>query len=173
MRIGQGRNMTGDQSGVAMQVTGTQYLGKETGFNPREGGVKVSATRTAAGLVVTGGTRLRSKIMITGDESNGSIRITGEAEQEIADDLLNHTEQGAYTSMQFQRQNIHGRRCRHQSRPLDQVDQGSADRDTAPARHRAEANSGLPISGTAVGRSVLMSPAMNPARAGPSPATST
>ncbi|RJQ46740.1 MAG: hypothetical protein C4528_06685, partial [Gammaproteobacteria bacterium] len=104
IRIGRGANVTGDEPGADMQVTGSQYIGKETGFNPREGGVKVGAARTSGGLMVTG-TQVRSKVMITGDESNSSIRITGEADQEIADDLLNRREQGAYTSMQFQRQN--------------------------------------------------------------------
>ncbi len=152
VRIGRGINMTGDESGVDVQVTGTQYIGKETGFNPREGGVKVGAARTAAGLVVTG-TQVRSKIMITGDESNSGIRITGEADQEIADDLLNRREQGSYASMQFQRQNNpHGHTVfgTNLGRSIKSI--GSRDRDTARATEQT--NSGLPISGTAVGRSV-------------------
>lgn len=152
VRIGRGRNMTGDESGVDVQVTGSQYIGKETGYNPREGGVKVGAARTAAGLVVTG-TQVRSKIMITGDESNSGIRITGEADQEIADDLLNRREQGSYASMQFQRQNNpHGHTVfgTNLGRSIKSI--GSRDRDTARATEQT--NSGLPISGTAVGRSV-------------------
>ena len=152
VRIGRGRNMTGDEAGVDVQVTGSQYIGKETGFNPREGGVKVGAARTAAGLVVTG-TQVRSKIMITGDESNSGIRITGEADQEIADDLLNRREQGGTASMQFQRQNNpHGHTVfgTNLGRSIKSI--GSRDRDTTRATEQTDG--GLPISGTAVGRSV-------------------
>lgn len=152
VRIGQGRNMTGDEAGAGVQVTGSQYIGKETGFNPREGGLKVGAARTAGGLVVTG-TQVRSKIMITGDESNSGIRITGEADQEIADDLLNRREQGSYASMQFQRQhNPHGHTVfgTNLGRSIKSI--GSRDRDNA--RVTEQTQSGLPISGTAVGRSV-------------------
>ena len=152
VRMGRGRNMTGDESGVDVQVTGTQYIGKETGFNPREGGVKVGAARTAAGLVVTG-TQVRSKIMITGDESNSGIRITGEADQEIGDDLLNRREQGSYANMQFQRQNNpHGHTVfgTNLGRSIKSI--GSRDRDMTRATEQTDG--GLPISGTAVGRSV-------------------
>lgn len=152
IRIGRGNNMTGDEPGADVQVTGSQYIGKETGFNPREGGVKVGAARTAAGLVVTG-TQVRSKIMITGDESNSSIRITGEADQEIADDLLNRREQGAYASMQFQRQNNpHGHTVfgANLGRSIKTI--GS--RDRASEHSTEQTDGGLPISGTAVGRSV-------------------
>ncbi len=152
VRIGRGVNMTGDEAGVNVQVTGSQYIGKETGFNPREGGVKVGAARTAAGLAVTG-TQVRSKIMITGDESNSGIRITGEADQEIADDLLTRREQGAYTSMQFQRQNNpHGHTVFgvNLGRSIKSI--GSRDRERERATEQTDG--GLPISGTAVGRSV-------------------
>ena len=152
VRIGRGMNMTGDEAGVDMQVTGSQYIGKETGFNPREGGAKVGAARTAAGLVVTG-TQVRSKIMVTGDEFNSGISITGEADQTISDDLLNRNEQGAYASMQFQRQNNpHGHTVfgTNLGRSIKSI--GSRDRDTGRATEQTDG--GLPISGTAVGRSV-------------------
>lgn len=155
IRIGRGTNMTGDEPGADVQVTGSQYIGKETGFNPREGGLKVGATHTSAGLVVTG-TQVRSKIMITGDESNSGIRITGEADQEIGDDLLDRREQGAYTSMQFQRQNNpHGHTVfgANLGRSIKSI--GSRDR-TREHDATEQTDGGLPISGTAVGRSAIM-----------------
>ncbi|MDP1708858.1 MAG: CsoS2 family carboxysome shell protein [Gammaproteobacteria bacterium] len=152
IRIGRSANMTGDEPGADVQVTGSQYIGKETGFNPREGGLKVGAARTANGQVVTG-SQVRSKIMITGDESNSAIRITGEADQEINDDLLNRREQGAYTSMQFQRQNNpHGHTVfgTNLGRSIKSI--GSRDRDREYVTEQTDG--GLPVSGTAVGRSL-------------------
>lgn len=152
IRIGRSANMTGDEPGADVQVTGSQYIGKETGFNPREGGLKVGAARTANGQVVTG-SQVRSKIMITGDESNSAIRITGEADQEINDDLLNRREQGAYASMQFQRQNNpHGHTVfgANLGRSIKSI--GSRDRDREHAIEQTDG--GLPVSGTAVGRSL-------------------
>lgn len=152
VRIGRGANVTGDERGAAMPVTGSQYLGKETGFNPREGGVKVGAARTPGGLVVTG-TQVRSRVQITGDESNPAIRITGEADQEIADDVLDRREQGAHASIQFQRQHDpHGHTVFgvHLGRSVKAI--GS--RDRARSRALEETVGGLPISGTAVGRSL-------------------
>lgn len=152
VRIGQGRSVTGDEAGAMMQVTGSQYIGRETGLHPREGGVKVGAARTAAGLVVTG-TQVRSQVSITGDESNAAIRITGEADQELGDDLLSRREQGAYASMQFARQaNPHGASVfgTNLGRSIKSI--GSRERNRERALEQTD--SGLPISGTAVGRSV-------------------
>ncbi len=152
VRIGHGFNMTGDDSGLDVQVTGTQYIGKETGFQPREGGVKVGAARTAAGLVVTG-TQVRSTIKVTGDESNPALRITGEADQELADDLSDRREQGAYTSMQFARQNNpHGHTVfgTNLGRSIKSI--GSRERQHEQILEQTDG--GLPISGTAVGRSL-------------------
>jgi len=152
VRIGRGMNVTGDERGAAVQVTGSQYIGKETGFNPREGGVKVGAQRTAAGLIVTG-TQVRSKVEITGDESNAGIRITGKTDQEIGDDVLNRRESGAYVSMQFQRQhNPHGHTVFGTNLGRSARSMGSRSRETERAIEQT--NSGLPISGTAVGRSL-------------------
>lgn len=152
VRIGRGMNVTGDERGAAVQVTGSQYIGKETGFQPRAGGIKVGAARTAGGLVVTG-TQVRSKVSITGDEYGSSVRITGEADQLIGDDLLERRESGAYASMQFQRQhNPHGQTVfgTNLGRSLKAV--GSRERSRERALEFTE--DGLPISGTAVGRSV-------------------
>ncbi len=152
IRIGRGGNMTGDEPGADKQVTGSQYIGKETGLSPREGGLKVGAARTSNGLMVTG-TQVRSKIMITGDESNSNIRITGEADQEIADDLLDRGEQGAYTSMQFQRQNNpHGHTVFGTN--LGRSIKSIGSRERARENDSEQTDGGLPISGTAVGRSL-------------------
>lgn len=151
VRIGRGTNVTGDEPGAGLQVTGTQYVGKETGFSPREGGVKVGAARTPAGLVVTG-TQVRSTVKITGDESNANIRITGEVDQELSDDLLDRREQGAYASMQFARQhNPHGHTVFGTNLGRSAKSAGSRERNRERALEQTDG--GLPISGTAVGRS--------------------
>lgn len=152
VRIGRGMNVTGDERGAAVQVTGSQYIGKETGFLPREGGVKVGAQRTASGLIVTG-TQVRSQVPITGDESNTSIRITGEADQELGDDALSRRESSASADMQFQRQhNPHGHTVFGTNLGRSARAIGSRSRDTTRALEQT--HSGLPISGTAVGRSL-------------------
>jgi Carboxysome shell peptide mid-region len=104
VRIGQKENVTGNERGAALQVTGDQYIGRESGYNPREGGIKVGASKTPAGQVMTG-SQVRSKINITGDESNPALRISGDSDQELVDDLLQRSEQGSYSQIQFPRQN--------------------------------------------------------------------
>ncbi len=152
VRIGRGMNVTGDERGAAVQVTGSQYIGRETGLQPREGGIKVGASRTAAGLTITG-TQVRSKVQITGDESNSAIHITGEADQNIGDDLLDRRESGAYASMQYQRQhNPHGHTVFGTNLGRSSKATGSRERSRERALEFTE--DGLPISGTAVGRSV-------------------
>ena len=152
VRIGRGMNMTGDERGSALQVTGCQYVGKETGFQPREGGMKVGASRTAGGLVVTG-SQVRSKISITGDEYRCGVAITGEADQDLGDDLLDRRDSGAYTSMQFQRQhNPHGQTVFGTNLGRSAKAVGSRDRNRDRGLEFTE--DGLPISGTALGRSV-------------------
>lgn len=156
VRIGRGGNVTGDEPGAGLAVTGSQYIGTETGqFTPRAGGVKVGAARTVAGQVVTG-TQVRSKIMITGDESNAAIRITGEADQEFADDLIQRREQGAYAASQFQRQSSpHGHTVfgTNLGRSIKAI--GSRQRDSE-SDIAETTDGGHRISGTAVGRSAIM-----------------
>lgn len=151
VRIGHGTNVTGDEPGANLPVTGTQYIGTESGYAPRMGGPKVGAARTGAGLVVTG-SQVRSAVRITGDESNANIRITGEADQEIMDDLVNR-ESAVATSAQFQRQNNpHGQSVfgANLGRSIRSV--GSRERDRSRAIEQTDG--GQAISGTAVGRSV-------------------
>jgi hypothetical protein len=153
VRIGRGENVTGDERGAALQVTGIQYIGKESGYNPREGGIKVGASKTEAGQIVTG-SQVRSKISITGDESNPALHITGASDQELNDDLSQHREQGSYAQMQFQRQNNpHGHTVfgTNLGRSIKSV--GSRNRDTEYKKE--ETVGGHAITGTAVGRSEL------------------
>ncbi len=154
VRIGHGVNVTGDEPGAMLPVTGTQYLGTEGGFNPRATGVKVGAARTAAGQVVTG-TQVRSQVMITGDESNPALRISGEADQTLADDLLQRREQGAQVASQFERRHdphghsVFGAKLGRSSKSI-----GSRERNRE--RVSEQTDGGLPISGVAVGRSPRM-----------------
>lgn len=153
VRIGQKENVTGNERGAALQVTGNQYIGTESGFNPREGGIKVGASKTVAGQIVTG-SQVRSKINITGDESNPALHITGESDQELVDDLSQRREQGSYSQMQFQRQNNpHGHTVfgANLGRSIKSV--GSRNRDTEYKKE--ETVGGHAITGTAVGRSEL------------------
>lgn len=152
VRIGRGMNVTGDERGAALQVTGSQYIGTETGFQPRECGIKVGASRTVGGLTVTG-TQMRSQVSVTGDEYDCGIRITGEADQGISDDLLPRRESSGYTSMQFQRQhNPHGHTVFGTNLGRSTKAAGSRERNRERAVEFTE--DGLPISGTAMGRSV-------------------
>ncbi len=153
VRIGHKENVTGNEHGSALQVTGNQYIGTEFGYNPREGGIKVGASKTPAGQVITG-SQVRSKINITGDESNPALRITGESDQELTDDLLQRREQESYSQMQFQRQNDpHGHTVfgTNLGRSIKSV--GSRNRVTEYKKE--ETIGGHAITGTAVGRSQL------------------
>ncbi len=151
VRIGHGANVTGDEPGAMLPVTGTQYLGIEGGFNPRATGVKVGAARTAAGQVVSG-TQVRSQVMITGDESNPALRITGEADQTLADDLIKRREPGVPVASQFERRyDPHGHSVfgAKLGRSIKSI--GSRERNRE--RVSEQTDGGLPISGVAVGRS--------------------
>jgi hypothetical protein len=154
VRIGRGENVTGDERGSAIQVTGIQYIGKESGYNPREGGIKVGASKTVAGQTVTG-SQVRSKISITGDESNPDLHITGASDQELKDDLLQHREQSNYAAQtQFQRQNDpHGHTVFGANLGRSVKTIGSRNRSTEYSKE--ESVGGRPITGIAVGRSEL------------------
>lgn len=151
VRIGRGKNVTGDEPGATIAVTGAQYLGKEQGIISRPGGQKVGAARTAAGLVVTG-TQVRSAVSVTGDESNAAIFITGQADQEVADDLIGRRDHGSYAPSQFQRQhNPHGHTVFGTN--LGRLARGMGSRQRAQERAVEHTEKGQTISGTAVGRS--------------------
>jgi hypothetical protein len=153
VRIGRGANVTGDEPGATLPVTGTQYIGIESGYMPRFGGVKVGVARTAGGQVVTG-TQVRSQVQITGDESNPALRITGESDQELADDLTPRPEKGIYTEFQFQRMhNPHGHSVFGTNLCRSLKTAGSRTREQP--RHAAMelTEGGRIITGTAIGRS--------------------
>lgn len=148
-----GRQMTGGEAGQNLPVSGTQYIGPgEGGF--RSGGAKVGHARTEGGSIVSG-TMVRSKVRITGDEPGASVRITGRSDQILADDLSERSECESPVSAQFARQaNPHGQtvfgtNLGHSARSV-----GSRDRDRS--RPIEVTATGQSVSGTAIGRSVLV-----------------
>lgn len=153
VRIGRGANVTGDEPGAMLPLTGTQYIGIESGYTPRMGGVKVGAARTTGGQVVTG-TQVRSQVRITGDESNPALRITGEADQELADDLISRPEQEAYTETQFQRMHDpHGHSVFGLNLGRSLKTAGSRTRESPRKGAMEVTEGGRVITGSAVGRS--------------------
>jgi hypothetical protein len=128
-----------------MPVSGTQSIGAGSGGAARPGGPKVGHARTQGGLIVSG-TLVRSKVGITGDEFGGTIRITGEADQRVEDDLT--TRANGFASAQFERQaDPHG----HTVFGTNLGRAGRRSRQQRPALEATEG--GLPVSGSAVGRS--------------------
>jgi hypothetical protein len=107
-----------------------------------------------AGQTVTG-SQVRSKISITGDESNPDLHITGASDQELNDDLLQHQEQSNYAAQtQFQRQNDpHGHTVFGANLGRSVKTIGSRNRSTEYSKE--ESVGGRPITGIAVGRSEL------------------
>lgn len=151
IRIGRGSNVTGDEPGYDKPVTGSQYIGRESGITPRMGGIKVGASRTEGGLVVTG-TQVRNTIKITGDEPNPSLKITGEADQGADADLVDRSAQQIYSSTQFDRTSSpHGHTVFGYNLGRSAKAIGSRERDRKNAVEVTE--KGLSISGVAVGRS--------------------
>ncbi len=151
LRIGQGANVTGDEPGTTKPVSGTQYIGVETGAGWRAGGPKVGQALTGNGLVVSG-TNVRSKVRVTGDEAGGHISITGEAEQKTEDDLTARQGEGASVAAQFARQtNPHGASVFGTNLGRSAHSVGSRSRSRTAAVEATE--SGMVITGSAVGRS--------------------
>ncbi len=99
-RIGPGVRVTGDEPGAAAAGVGAQYVPAD-GPAPPGAGPKVGLVRTPQGLVVSG-TTVRDKVPITGDEPGEHLRITGEADQKLDDDLTPRSE-GTYRPAQFPR----------------------------------------------------------------------
>lgn len=155
VRIGRGRNVTGDEPGVGKPVSGTQYIAADGQAAYRAPGAKVGASKTENGLTVTG-SQVRSKTAITGDEFRSSVSITGEADQTLADDLIERGDAGVAPAAQFGRQNNPhgasvfgtnlGRSIRHA---------GSRQRDDDPVETEKSLG-GHAISGTALGRSPIV-----------------
>ncbi len=142
--------VTGADDGLGKPVSGTQYISPRDA-SMRAPAVKVGASTTPAGLVVTG-TQVRNRVAITGDEAGDHVRITGNAEGSIEADLTPR-EQGGYDGVaQFSRQaNPHGHSVFGTNLGRSLVVAGSRSRDRLQALEVTQ--KGLTISGSAVGRS--------------------
>ncbi len=149
-RIGRGAQVTGDEPGAQLPVSGTQYIGASDGPPARSGGPKVGLARTAGGATVSG-TLVRSKVRVTGDERGATITITGEAEQGADDDLTPRAADSEYVGSQFNRQvDPHGHSVFGTNLGRSARSFGSRER-TRSAPIEATQN-GLAITGSAVGR---------------------
>ena len=142
--------VTGDEPGSYLPVSGTQYIGASDGPPARSGGAKVGLTRTAGGGIVSG-TLVRSQVRVTGDEPGGRIKITGEADQNLEDDVTPRAAGGAHTASQFGRQvDPHGHSVFGTNLGRSAVSLGSRDRSREAPIESTE--NGLAITGSAVGR---------------------
>jgi len=149
-RIGRGMQVTGDEPGSYLPVSGTQYIAASDGAPARSGGPKVGLTRTSGGGIVSG-TLVRSQVSVTGDEPGGRIKITGEADQNLEDDVTPRAAGGAHTASQFGRQvDPHGHSVFGTNLGRSAVSLGSRDRSRAAPIESTE--NGLAITGSAVGR---------------------
>lgn len=145
LRIGRGAQVTGDERGVGVPVSGTQYLAEGSA---RPAPPKVGQMRTAGGRIVSG-SLVRSRVPITGDEAAGRVAVTGESDGDPGEDLTPGRSETRVASPQFPRATSpHGASVfgLHLGRSL---------RGAAPVRRAAlEATAkNLPVTGTAVGRS--------------------
>jgi hypothetical protein len=151
-RVSRGGQVTGDQRGTQLPVSGTSHIDTKAADAPRVCGTKVGQVRTEAGLVVTG-TLVRSAVRITGDERGDHATITGEADSRPSDDLTARQPRGAAIPAQFQRQaNPHGSATFASNISRSAQDVGSRQRTRTPAIEATEA--GTVITGSAIGRSL-------------------
>jgi hypothetical protein len=149
-RIGRGAQVTGDEPGAYLPVSGTQYIAASDGAPVRSGGPKVGLARTAGGGIVSG-TLVRSQVRVTGDESRGTVSITGEAEQGAQDDVTPRSTESAPVAAQFSRQmNPHGHSVFGANVGKSASSFGSRQRTREAAIESTE--NGLGITGSAVGR---------------------
>jgi len=150
LRIGRGAQVTGDEAGAALPVSGTQYIaGDQPGA--RAAAPKVGQMRTASGLVVSG-SLVRSRVAITGDEPGAGVTITGEADPTPDDDLTPRDADHAPVAAQFQRQaNPHGHSVFGTNLGRSVRSIGSRQRDGAKPLESTQG--GQAITGSAIGRS--------------------
>ncbi|MDW8370288.1 MAG: CsoS2 family carboxysome shell protein [Geminicoccaceae bacterium] len=151
IRIGHATKVTGVEAGLAKPISGTPYIGPDEGATIRGTAPKVGVARTEGGLVVSG-TLVRSRVPVTGDEAGERVRITGEADPRLADDLTPRNETGGLALAQFERQaNPHGHSVfgTNLGRSARWVGSRSRERD----RPIEVTGGGQPVTGTAVGRS--------------------
>jgi hypothetical protein len=151
VRIDGTRLVTGDERGLALPVSGTQYIGADSGAGWRAGGPKVGLALTEGGAIVSG-TLVRSKVHITGDEAGGAITITGEADGRIDDDLTQRSGEGASPAAQFARQTEPHGYSMHANLARSARFLGSRQRDNQIRIESTEG--GYPVTGTAIGRSI-------------------
>ena len=151
-RIGKGSEVTGTDAGASLPVSGTQCITAAAGFAMRSGGPKVGYARTPQGGIVSG-SLVRSTVHVTGDEAGARMRITGEADQRLEDDLTERAADGALVSAQFQRQiapHAQSGFAANLGRNSGRV--GSRERQRSAPLESTE--TGLPITGSAVGRTI-------------------
>jgi hypothetical protein len=147
VRIGPGSAVTGITQGARLPVSGTQYIGTESGSAFRAGAPKIGYALTDGGSIVSG-TLVRSKVAVTGDEAGSDIAITGDVDPRIGDDRTVRGETGASTAAQFARQmNPHGPSAAGTNLGRSVQSAGSRYRDR---QHAIELTQhGLPITGVA------------------------
>ncbi len=151
IRVAQTERVTGDARGAGLPVSGTASIGRDSGASWRTAGPKVGLARTARGLVVSG-TLVRSSVRITGDEAGASATITGEADQLPGDDLTARRGGGERPAAQFARQTQpHGASVFGTNLGRSAGSLGSRERLRETAIETTER--GLPITGSAIGRS--------------------
>jgi len=106
--------------------------------------------QTPKGLVVSG-TTVRGTVPITGDEAGEHLRITGEADQRLDDDLTPRRD-GAYRSAQFPRRADPQGATAVGTRLVPQPGAAASGQD-APWQPLETTDGRLAVTGTAVGRS--------------------
>jgi hypothetical protein len=154
IRIGEGRQVTGDERGTAMPVSGTQYIDAESTTAYQAAPPKVGHMKTGNGLTVSG-TLVRSKVRITGDEAGASVAITGKADPRLEDDFTTRSNSGGYATAQFARQaNPHGSTVATTNLGRSLRSAGSRDRSRTLAIETTE--HGQNVTGSALGRSTRM-----------------
>jgi hypothetical protein len=158
IRIGEGKQVTGDERGTLMPVSGTPYIDTDSATAYRPAAPKVGLMRTAGGQTVSG-TLVRSQVRITGDEAGSAVGITGKVDPRLEDDLTARGGAGGFASAQFQRQanphgNPQGRGVFGTNLGRSVQSAGSRDRSRAMAIETTE--KGQVVTGSALGRSVRM-----------------
>ncbi len=148
--------VTGASRGLAQPISGTQYIaagsGADGGAGWRAAGRKVGFAKTAAGMVVSG-TLVRGQVAVTGDEARLASIITGEADPSSQDDITPRPSDAGAVPSQFRRQaDPHGVSVFGSNLGRSAVAVGSRVRERTAALESSL--SGLPITGSAVGRSV-------------------
>lgn len=151
IRLDGTRHVTGSERGLTLPVSGTQYIGADSGAAWRAGGPKVGFARTAGGTIVSG-SLVRSKVGVTGDEAGHGVTVTGESDQRIDDDVTPRGGTGTSTSAQFQRQAQPHHRSAHANLGRSARVFGSRERERESAIESSEG--GMPVTGSAIGRSL-------------------